>query len=168
MVRFGLIVTTALVLAACGTSHSVKSVGASRWDGDYRFKWTSSSSPAVRRGFVAPEKVQIRPLTSSDGVPGAKAHSNGPQWAISFVGEAGKPLPLTPFTANDYRDMGWTDMRAAGQMDCLESGAFMFICRTLPGATVHFGRRSDEQLTTKTGLFGVALHQGGFELTPLD
>ena len=128
MVRFGLIVTTALVLAACGTSHSVKSVGASRWDGDYRFKWTSSSSPAVRRGFVAPEKVQIRPLTSSDGVPGAKAHSNGPQWAISFVGQAGKPLPLTRFTARDYEGLNLVQTRAAGQIACMESGAFLFLC----------------------------------------
>ena len=167
MVRIGLIVASAMVLAACGTSRPAKDVASQSWSGDYRFQWMPGTR-AAQRGLPVPQQVQIRPLTSTKDVPGAKAGTDGPQWVISFVGQPGKPLPLKPFKADDYRDMGWVQQRAAGQMACLETGAFLFVCRTAPGSLVTFGRKNDEQLTTKTGLFGVVLHQGSFELTPLD
>ena len=167
MVRVWVIAASALVLVACGTTRPAKDVAAQRWDGNYRFQWMAGTE-AERRGTPTPAQVQIRPITSPKEVPGADRYSNGPQWAISFVGQAGKPLPLKPFKADDYKDMGWVQQRAAGQIACLESGAFMFLCRAQPGATVSFGRNNDEQLTSKTGLFGVVLHQGSFELTPLD
>ena len=168
MARVLVIAASALVLAACGTTRPLKDVTAQSWSGDYRFQWQANTQ-AMRRGVPVPEKVQIRPVTavSVKDVPGARL-DNGPQWAISFVGEAGKPLPLRPFKADGYRDFGWEQQRASGQIDCLESSAFMFLCRVPAGATVSFGRTNDEQLTSKTGLFGVILHQGSFELTPLE
>ena len=169
MLRVLVAAASALVLGACGTlpRPAAQDVATQSWSGDYRFQWAAGTQ-AARRGLPAPSQVRIRPITSAKEVPGAKADGNGPQWAISFVGEPGAPLPLIPFQAKGYEEMGWAVMRAGGKIACLESGSFMFVCRTHPGTTLSFGRQNDEQLTTKTGLFGVALHQGSFELTPLD
>ena len=168
MTRFLVIVVSALVLAACGTTRpSASDVTAQDWSGNYRFQWMPNT-PAATRGLPVPQQVQIRPITSVKDVPGAQSAHNGPQWAISFVGQEGKPLPLTRFTARDYEGLNLVQTRAAGQIACMESGAFLFLCRTPPGATVRFGRDTEDQLTSKTGLFGVVMHQGAFELTPLD
>ena len=169
MVRILVLATSALVLAACGTTRPVQQdVTAQSWNGDYRFRWYADTM-AAQRGLPAPEKVQIRPVTAASvkEVPGARL-DNGPQWAISFVGQPGKPLPLKPFKEAGYKDMGWEKQRASGQIACLESGAFLFLCRMPPGSTLHFGAKREEPLTSKTGLFGVVLHQGSFELTPLE
>ena len=167
MARVLVILASALVLAACSTAPTSKKLEAQNWSGNYRFQWMKDT-PTARRGMPAPQQVQIRPVTSAKDVPGARSDYDGPQWAISFVGEAGKPLPLVPFSARDYEGMHLVKQRAAGELACLQSGAFLFLCRTAPGATVQFGRDAQDQLTSKTGLFGVVLHQGSFELTPLD
>ncbi len=167
MARTLVILASALVLAACSTAPTSHDVAAQDWSGNYRFQWMKDTE-AARRGMPTPQQVQIRPLASAKDVPGAKSDYDGPQWAISFAGEAGKPLPLVPFGTRDYADMYLAQQRAKGQISCLQSGAFLFLCRTAPGATVHFGRDANAQLTSQTGLFGVVLHQGSFELTPLD
>ncbi|MEG0974767.1 MAG: hypothetical protein RSF42_08705 [Comamonas sp.] len=167
MARVLVILASALVLAACGTAPTSKKVEAQSWSGNYRFQWMKDTQ-AARRGMPAPKQVQIRPLTVVKDVPGAKTDYDGPQWAISFVGEPGKPLPLAPFGTRDYEGMNLVKQRAAGEIHCLQSGAFLFLCRTAPGAIIQLGSDVQDQLTTKTGLFGVVLHQGGFELTPLD
>lgn len=55
---------------------------------------------------------------------------------------------------------------SGGAIECL-SGAGLFICRTEPGAPVTIGQEGDsggEVYPNRTGMFGVALHAGGFEL----
>ena len=167
MVRIAATGMVVLLLTACSTP-SLLSPGAAAdpWSGDYRLHWLSST-PAVMRALPA-QQVQIRAITADMQVPGAQSGQDGPQWAISFVSEAGAPLPLTPLEAKDYESIRLSSSATNAQIECLESGSLIFICRTQPHTTVQFGKSVGDRLTTTTGLLGVISHQGGFELTPLD
>lgn len=167
MVRITAVGAAALLLAACGTmTPESGSQGTDPWSGDYRVHWLSSTKAAPKQ---PDQRVQIRVITPEMEVPGAQSGQDGPQWAISFVEEAGAPLPLLPFADDEYQDLKLTHpVHKDQKIKCLEAGSLLYLCKTQPHTTVWFGGGAEDQLTTTTGLFGVAEHRGGFELTPLD
>ena len=61
---------------------------------------------------------------------------------------------------NEYEEFGWTELYLKEEMKCLDAGHF-FICQTKPNSTVKI---EDESFFTKTGIFGIRLHYGLFEL----
>lgn len=65
---------------------------------------------------------------------------------------------------NEYEEFGWTELHLNKEMNCLDAGHF-FICRTKPNSEIAIG---DEFFFTETGLFGIRLHYGLFELEKLD
>jgi len=65
---------------------------------------------------------------------------------------------------NEYEEFGWTALHLKGEMNCLDAGHF-FICSTTPNSTIMIG---EESFFTKTGIFGIRLHYGLFELEKVD
>ena len=121
------------------------------WRGDWRMRWlpgTDAEDAASMQTF------QLRP--------------SGQAWVSRTAGASGAddgPL-LRAMPATDYAELGWAKLYAAGRLKCLSEGMIL-VCRTQPGATVPFFAAQGGTLTTQSGLFG-AMHQGGFELIPLD
>lgn len=65
---------------------------------------------------------------------------------------------------NEYEQFGWKEMHTAKKIECLDGGNFFF-CRTEPNTHVRFSQ--NESYTTKSGIFGILLHAGVFELYKL-
>jgi hypothetical protein len=65
---------------------------------------------------------------------------------------------------NEYEQFGWKEMHAAKKIECLDGGNFFF-CRTEPNTHVRFSK--SESYHTKSGIFGILLHAGVFELYKL-
>ena len=65
---------------------------------------------------------------------------------------------------NEYEEFGWTKLFKSGKMKCLDGGHF-FICKTIEGSKVKIG---EEEFISKTGIFGIMLHQGLFELHKIE
>ena len=138
-------------VSAPGTQPAVSVAGAS-WQGTYRMHWMAGTD---EQDAASMRTLQLR--------------AKGKGWLSRFDGDQGQQqgLLFSPATAQDYAELGWARLHATGRMRCLFAGSMAFVCRTRPGATVPFLGAADGQLTTQSGLFGV-MHQGGFELTPLD
>jgi len=158
----------ALALAACNVAAPLHQQGSAfkPWGGNYRLTWLPGTYAAQHQ--ASGTQVQIRALSSREAaLPGMVSGKNVSQWVIAIHSEEGDPLPLEPFTQADYESIELVNAPSTTQIECLEGGA-IFICRTQPNTTVAFGTLAQDRVTTATGLFGVALHRGGFELTPLD
>ena len=71
---------------------------------------------------------------------------------------------LRRFLINDqydeYEEFGWTELYQSGEIKCLDGGHF-FICKTSEGDKVNIGK---ENFISRTGIFGIMLHYGLFEL----
>jgi hypothetical protein len=67
------------------------------------------------------------------------------------------------FLADEYQQFNWEDLHKSNQMECLDAGR-LFICKTTPNTKVNFDKEGKETLFARSGIFGVALHAGGFEL----
>ncbi|WP_103863781.1 phosphate ABC transporter permease [Aquimarina sp. I32.4] len=65
---------------------------------------------------------------------------------------------------NGYEEFGWTDLHKQGKMDCIDGGNF-FICQTTTKTEITI---FDEILYTDSGVFGVLLHHGPFQLSKLN
>ncbi|WP_179375713.1 phosphate ABC transporter permease [Winogradskyella wichelsiae] len=65
---------------------------------------------------------------------------------------------------NEYEEFGWTELYKSGAMKCLDGGHF-FICKTIEGGTVTI---DEEKFVSKTGIFGIMLHHGLFELDKIE
>jgi len=64
---------------------------------------------------------------------------------------------------DDYAEFEWTDLHKKDKMHCINGGNF-FICKTLQNTDVIIG---NETLHTDTGIFGILLHHGPFQLYEL-
>lgn len=64
---------------------------------------------------------------------------------------------------DDYAEFGWTDLHKKDKMHCIDGGNF-FICKTLQNTDVLI---ANETLHTETGIFGILLHRGPFQLYKL-
>ncbi len=65
---------------------------------------------------------------------------------------------------NEYEQFGWTELYLKGKIKCINAGHF-FICQTKSNSKVKI---KNESFFTKTGLFGIRLHYGLFELEKYD
>jgi len=61
---------------------------------------------------------------------------------------------------NAYEEFNWTQMHKEDKMHCIDGGNF-FICQTTSNSTITFG---DEEFYTDSGIFGIRLHYGAFQL----
>jgi len=135
------------------------------WVGRYRMEWMEGAAILQKQGrAAAPMQLLIERQPEMAGAPAeAKALYQ------LRVGEASAEASrLVPFHESDYGSLGLADLRAAQGIECLAPDAFLMICKTAPQTTVSFGKDPREQIVVRTGYFGIALHAGGFELTPLD
>ena len=138
------------------------------WTGRYRLDWLpgtaahAASAPtqllAIRR---TPDAALAQPV-EEDRVEAAR-------WTVGTVGDKDEGATLRRFVPAQYDDFGWAPMRSTGSIECLD-GRHLFLCRVKPGSTVTLGsvRPDQEKLQARTGLFGIRLHAGAFELTKLD
>ncbi len=91
------------------------------------------------------------------------------RWHMLFQNDVEKDtVLLRRFLINDddneYEQFGWTALYKSGDMKCLDGGHF-FICKTTVGSTVII---DEEKFISKTGYFGIMLHQGLFDLYKID
>ena len=135
-----------------------------RWAGTYRVTWVNGSPASSNPGDT--QAVLTRAADADPAKVGKDADRS--RWRLGDSGGQGdEDSLLRRFGTRDYADLGWADRHAAGTIECLE-GRGLFLCRTSAGASVPLGDPgggSKEMLPTRTGMFGVVLHSGAFELT---
>ncbi len=62
---------------------------------------------------------------------------------------------------DEYKEFGWTDLHAKGQINCFDAGHF-FVCQIESNTIVKFS--NEESYKSPTGYFGIMLHYGVFDL----
>lgn len=134
------------------------------WIGTYGLRWIEGSAAA---GDAGPSHATLRKAADADPATVPPGEGTDPaRWSLGGSADESGGVMLRRFTPREYRDLNWTALHAAGTIDCLSSIS-MFICRTAPGALVTMGQEESgggEITPTRTGMFGVALHAGAFEL----
>ncbi|MGJ7488183.1 hypothetical protein ACSFA2_23165 [Variovorax sp. LT2P21] len=139
------------------------------WSGVYRLEWVKGSVAAERSG-ATPEQVVVAKVADADPAKVLERYrSDLSRWTLSEAKRSEESPPLRRFVARDYEGLGWNALHASGSIECLDGG-HLFVCRTRPGATVAFGPEGPnrETLIAQTGVFGIVLHAGAFELKKLD
>ncbi|CAN5321740.1 hypothetical protein BH10PSE18_BH10PSE18_32010 [soil metagenome] len=138
------------------------------WSGVYRLEWFKGSVADRRAGGPVQIVIARTPDADADQTM-ERDRADLRRWALTEAGSAERSPPLRPFVARDYEGWGWTATHAAGGIECID-GERLFVCRAKPGATVAFGPVGSKQetLVAQTGLFGIVLHEGAFELKKLD
>ncbi len=149
-----------LLLTNCYVITSQNKKSNDTWSGTYRLellgKKTEKKTPK--------QYVQIQKITLEQDEESSKFLSLPDQWMMKILSEKKdkKVLRAFSFTEEDdeYEQFGWTELHKKGEMECLDGGRF-FICKTKPKTTV---TTNGESFFSKSGIFGVLLHYGGFEL----
>jgi hypothetical protein len=167
--KLALLITISIVtLSGCvtnqGTPTAITTHKSNTWDGHYRLTWMEDSPAA--EGGASDEELSITRTPDADPAEvDEKLKTDLARWTLSSdeddIGELRRFLPT------EYEEWGWTSLYTTGAIECLVSSHF-FVCRVEPGTTVIFEGSVQEKILARTGLFGVALHAGGFELTKLD
>jgi len=139
------------------------------WSGVYRLEWVKGSAASVRSDGAAVQVVVAKAPDADAAKLMERWRADLSRWTFSDAVAAGEGQLLRRFVSREYAEFGWAALHEAGDMECLD-GAHLFVCRTKPGATVAFGPEGPrrESMTAQTGVFGIALHQGAFELKKLD
>ncbi len=137
-----------------------------KWSGTYRME--PGSKDNARPIETAIYVISKSPSLDAKNVA-ARYESDLMRWNMRLQGGSENDTnQLRRFLANgkdnEYKDFGWAQMHAANQIDCLD-GANLFFCRTKPGTQVRFNK--NEVFLTKSGIFGILLHAGVFELYKL-
>ena len=128
------------------------------WSGHYGLQWLS----------VAQAGSRVVLAKAPDADPGKlveELQSDLVRWTIADVRTPTETVKLRRFLAAEYEGFGWAALHAAGRIECLDA-RHLFVCRTTPGTTVKIGRDGPQQesLLASTGVFGIVLHAGAFEL----
>lgn len=158
-----LIVSFNLIVAQEESIRVEKDNATDNWSGRYRLEIrngdTIRKQPLV---FVKIRKTgDINPEDEA-----ARYKSDLKRWVISTEGTEDEVV-IRRFLfdleeeRNEYEQFGWSALHEDGKMECLDAGHF-FICKTTPNTTVNFG--DDEAAFTESGIFGIRLHLGLFEL----
>jgi hypothetical protein len=128
------------------------------WSGHYGLQWVSISQAGSRLVLAKAPDADPEKLVE-------KYQSDLARWTLADVQTPTQTVSLRRFLAAEYEGLGWAALHAAGQIECLDASR-MFVCRTRPGTTVKIGRDgpSQESLLAGTGVFGIVLHAGAFEL----
>jgi len=128
------------------------------WIGHYGLQWLGVSHPGSRVVLAKAPDADPQKLVE-------KYQSDLARWTIADVQAPTQTVSLRRFLEEQYEGFGWTALHAAGRIECLDA-SHIFVCRTTPGTTVKVGPDgpSQESLVASTGVFGIRLHAGAFEL----
>ena len=128
------------------------------WSGHYGLQWGSVSQPRLRLVLEKAPDADPEELVE-------RYQSDLARWTIADVQTPTKTVSLRRFLVEEYDEFDWTALHAAGLIECLDA-SHLFVCKTTPGTTVKIGRDGprQESLLASTGVFGIRLHAGVFEL----
>lgn len=129
------------------------------WSGNYIIKSTASTIM---------DTIQIKKTADADkNEVAGKYLSNLSRWVITAKEDDSKTKMIAreflydiENNRDEYKQFGWADLYKKEQITCLSVGHFI-ICKTTPNNTILIDNQS---FFTKTGLFGIRLHYGLFEL----
>jgi hypothetical protein len=128
------------------------------WSGHYGLQWLSVTQPGSR-------VVLAKAPDADPGKLVEKYQSDLARWTLADMQTPAKTVSLRRFLAAEYEGLGWSALHADGRIECLDASR-MFVCKTAPGTTVKIGPEGSRQesLLASTGVFGIVLHAGAFEL----
>ena len=128
------------------------------WSGYYGLQWVSVSQAGSRL-------ILAKAPDADPGKLVERYQLDLARWTIADVRTPTETVSLRRFLAEEYEGFGWAALHAAGGIECLDA-RHLFVCRTTPGTTVKIGRDGPQQesLLASTGVFGIVLHAGAFEL----
>ena len=150
------IIKQAFLLIAITTYSQDKDI----WSGEYILK----SIESIPTDTIKIKKI---PNLSKEDVAG-RFESDLKRWEIYSENDDDK-VSLRRFLfdqqddENEYEEFGWTALHVKGKMECIDAGHF-FICQTTPNSQVTI---DDYSFFTETGVFGIRLHYGLFQLEKL-
>ena len=139
------------------------------WSGVYRLAWVKGSV-AAESSSAASETLVVAKAADADPAKLVERYrADLSRWTLREAAGVEQGPPLRRFVERDYEGLGWNALHTAGGIECLDGG-HLFVCRTQPGAAVSFGAEGPgrETLVAQTGVFGIVLHAGAFELKKLD
>ncbi|MDO6759911.1 phosphate ABC transporter permease [Tamlana sp. 2_MG-2023] len=148
-----------LIIVLLGGSNAVVSQNKAIWSGNYVLK--SSKAEAI-------DSIRIRKAKDANKDDlASRFESDLSRWKIASKNDnyedeliARRFLFDIESYRNEYEQFGWTTMHSKGEIECIDAGHF-FMCQTTPNSQVKI---DDEAFFTKTGVFGIRLHYGLFEL----
>jgi len=150
-----------LLLVLVGLSCKTFAQETDVWSGDYLLK---SSKAVVLDSMQIKKADDARPEDLA-----SKYHTDLNRWMLISKSQdtikARRFLYNIEKKQNEYEQFGWTDLYVKGNMKCLDAKHF-FICQTRPNTKVTLS--DEESFFTETGLFGIRLHYGLFNLEKLD
>jgi hypothetical protein len=157
----------ALGLTPLGAGAAVPSSDA--WSGVYRLEWVKGSAAVERSGAAAQTLVVAKAADADPANLVERYRADLSRWTLREATGSEQGRSLRRFVERDYEGVGWSALHAAGSIECLDGG-HLFVCRTQPGTTVALGPEGPkrETLIAQTGVFGIVLHAGAFELKKLD
>jgi len=148
-----------LIIALIGISNKTYAQKEDVWSGNYIIKSPKSKA-------IDTIKIQKTADINKEDVA-SRFESDLSRWIIASKNEnyeneiiARRFLFDLENDENEYEQFGWIELYLKGEMKCIDAG-HLFICKTKPNSVVKYG---DESFFTKTGLFGIRLHYGLFEL----
>ncbi|KAF1031976.1 MAG: hypothetical protein GAK33_07209 [Burkholderia lata] len=152
-----------LSIAAFGPAHA-DDTHADPWSGTYvLLPWDKDSQRFVDR---AVDTLTIEKANDADAarLP-SKYGSDLSRWSMSSrADETHQKRSLRRFLADsetdEYQEFRWSTLHAQRKIECIDGGHF-FICQTAPNSLVDVW---DMKFRTTSGIFGVLLHGGLFEL----
>lgn len=151
------------MLAQEAFAHSSENNAQDHWSGRYRLEIKNGDSVIDQLPIYVVIR-QIEDIHPEDVT--YKYRSDLKRWVIMTEGTDDEVI-IRRFLfdheeeENGYEEFGWTKLHEDGKMECIDAGHF-FICKTTPNTTVNFG--DDETAFTESGIFGIRLHLGLFEL----
>lgn len=129
------------------------------WSGEYLLK---SSEMEILDTIKIEKTADANP---KDLVPREQLDLN--RWQLSSISDNYadkiklKNFLDDPKDKDEYEEFGWTELHLQDLMHCVDAG-HLFICQTKPKSTVKFSK--EEEFYSETGLFGIRLHFGLFNL----
>ena len=138
------------------------------WSGAYRLEWLKGTR-AAEKGAEGSDVILARAPDADPEKLAEKYRPDPARWTMAQTDNARERTTLRRFLATEYKGMGWAGLHGDGRIECLDAG-HMFVCRTTPGATITVGPEGPnrETLSAQTGVFGVVLHAGAFQLKKLE
>lgn len=131
------------------------------WSGIYRLEPYGKVSDSISlKQFYKIQKIVLDHDNSN-----SPYHISIPnQWTIKNMADTNDQKVLRAFSfsenVDNYQEFGWTDLYKKDAIKCVDGGN-MFICKAKPNSTISLG---NDTFITNSGVFGVLLHYGLFEL----
>lgn len=153
-----------LLCALVGAHAAGPAKTADAWSGRYHLQMVEGARVPARPDTL----VVIAPAAPADTARLVdKYHVDLRRWSLAVTSneDPDEKVELRRFLREEYEEWDWTQLYDAGKIECMDGGR-MFMCQVSPGTKVAFGPAGprQEHLLARTGLFGIALHAGAFEL----